>query len=152
VEIRVVDTEIEVRGPMMMDGYLGHEPLRPGAWFRTGDLGHLDPQGNLHVHGRRDDLIITGGENVHPSEVEQVILAFDGVVGACVFGVPDDLWGHRVVAVVQADPSLAPVLEEHLVAHLGPHKRPKNMLFVDELPVGASGKVDRQTVKRLYGA
>ena len=81
VELRIVDGRIEVRGPMRMAGYLGEPPLRPQAWFDTGDLGEIDAEGCLWLHARRADLIVTGGENVYPAEVERVLEACPGRAG-----------------------------------------------------------------------
>jgi O-succinylbenzoic acid--CoA ligase len=97
------DGRIQVRGPMVSGGYLGEAP-RDDAWFVTGDLGEIDPAGRLVVFGRADAVIVTGGENVSPMEVERVLRRIPGVVDVRVFGEPDPEWGQRVVAeVVLAD-------------------------------------------------
>jgi len=136
-----------VRGPMRMAGYLGEAPLAPGAWFDTGDLGELDAAGNLHLHARRSDLIISGGENVYPTEVEHVLESCPGVAEAAVFGVADDTWGQLVAAVLVADQATAAILPEHLPAflehRLAPHKRPRRLGFLASLPQTAAGKLDR---------
>jgi O-succinylbenzoic acid--CoA ligase len=92
---------IQIRGPMMMTGYHGHPPLA-GGWFETGDLGHLDDQGRIHLHARRTDLIVSGGENVYPAEVEAVLLTHPQIVDAAVAARPDAEFGEAVVAVLVA--------------------------------------------------
>jgi O-succinylbenzoic acid--CoA ligase len=145
VDVRVVDGRIEVRGPTLMAGYLGEPPLVPGAWFDTGDLGEIDAHGCLHVHARRTDLIVTGGENVYPAEVERVLEDFPGVASAGVFGVPDATWGQTVAAalVAERDPPSDAVLVAFLAARLAPHKRPRHVCYVPRLPQTTAGKLDR---------
>src|SRR5690606_8955190 len=95
---------IQVRGPPLFDGYLGMpSPFDAEGWFETGDLGRIDQAGRLHVLARRRDLIVTGGENVYPAEVESALERLPGVRAACVFGVCDETWGQRVVAAVVLD-------------------------------------------------
>ena len=92
-EIRIVDGSIHIRGPTLFSGYLPRDPQAdpsPAGWFDTGDLGTVDSAGRLSVLGRRDDMIVTGGENVSPSEVEAALLACPGVAAACVFARPSD--------------------------------------------------------------
>jgi len=109
VEVRVVGDDgtlrgtgeagrIEVRGPVVAPGYLGDVERGPGEWFRTGDLGFLDAAGRLTVLGRADDVVITGGENVHPARVEAVLRGFPGVVDVLVYGEDDPEWGRVVAA------------------------------------------------------
>ncbi|MCA9575816.1 MAG: AMP-binding protein [Sandaracinaceae bacterium] len=100
VEVRARGGVLEVRGPTLFSGYLGQrEPLDEDGWFRTGDLGRVDDDGCVHIEGRRQDLIITGGENVYPAEVEARVSAHPAVREAAVIGVHDATWGQRVVAV-----------------------------------------------------
>ena len=103
VELRVVDGRIEIRGPMLMAGYWNEPPLAPDAWFDTGDLGEIDARGCLHVHARRTDLIVTGGENVYPAEVERALETLPGIAAAGVFGIASDEWGQEVAAALVAD-------------------------------------------------
>jgi O-succinylbenzoic acid--CoA ligase len=150
-EVRVVDGRVEVRGPMRMAGYLGGPPLAADEWFDTGDVGQFDPSGGLHVRARRADLIVSGGENVYPAEVERVLEACHGVRAAAVFGVPDDTWGQVVAAVFVADGT--PPSDEELVAfldhHLARHKRPRRIAFVTQLPQTGAGKLDRAALPAL---
>jgi O-succinylbenzoic acid--CoA ligase len=152
-EVRVVDGRIEVRGPMLMAGYWGAPALPPGAWFDTGDLGEIDARGCLFVHARRVDLIVTGGENVYPAEVERVLEEFPGVTAAGVFGVPDETWGQTVAAALVAQPAPAPeTLARYLCARLAPHKRPREICLVGALPQTTAGKLDRQALPALATA
>ena len=142
--------EILVRGAMLMDGYLdAPSPLTSDGFLRTGDLGELDTAGNLHVRGRLDDRIITGGENVDPLEVERVLTQHPSVHAACIVGLPDREWGERVAALVVADPDLT---ERDLLAwsrdHLPPAARPRLARFVPALPLTPSGKPDREAARR----
>jgi O-succinylbenzoic acid--CoA ligase len=145
MNVRSVDGRIHIRGPTLMDGYLGEAPLAPGAWLDTGDLGDIDEGGRLVVHARRVDLIVTGGENVYPAEVEAAIESCPGVRRAFVFGVPDANWGELVACAIEKDPS-RPTTEAELQASiakiLATHKRPRRVAFVDALPT-AGDKIDR---------
>jgi len=153
-QVRVVDGRIEVRGPMLMAGYHGEPALDPQLWFDTGDLGAFDEHGCLHVHARRADLIVTGGENVYPAEVERVLEACPGVIAAGVFGVPDDVWGQTVAAalVVDGDAPTDQVLIEYIHARLARHKRPRGICLVTQLPQTDAGKLDRHALSTLVDA
>ena len=114
-----------------------------GDAFTVGDVGRLDEDGYLFLDGRRDDLIISGGVNVYPAEVESVLAEVPGVVEVAVFGVSDDEWGERVcAAVVGLDDEDA--LRRHAAGHLAPYKRPKKYFLVDALPHTATGKLVRR--------
>jgi o-succinylbenzoate---CoA ligase len=152
-EIRVADGRILVRGPMLMSGYLGEPPLAPGDWFDTGDVGELDATGALQVHARRADLIVSGGENVYPAEVEAALESCPGIRTAAVFGIDDPVWGQVVAALLVAEPGAAGTVEsslrEHLASRLAPHKRPRRIAFVPTLPLTPAGKLDRAALPRL---
>ena len=141
--------EIEVAGPMVSGRYLGEKPR--SGWLATGDLGWLDGEGYLHVLGRTRDLIITGGENVVPGEVEALLEELDGVQEAAVVGVPDPEWGEAVVAVAVTSRRPAE-LEAHLREQLAGYKIPKRWVLVEALPRNALGKVDRPAVRAWAGA
>src|SRR6185295_493742 len=96
--------EICVRGASVSPGYLHQPPRPPGSWLQTGDLGYLDDEGYLYVLDRRDDLIVSGGENVYPSEVEAALLAHPAVEEAGVVGIEDPTWGKTVAAMVKLAP------------------------------------------------
>lgn len=144
--------EILVRGPIVTPGYWNRPDATERAfvdgWFRTGDYGTLDEEGYLYVLDRRDDLIVTGGENVYPAEVEGVLLAHPRVAEAAVIGVADAEWGQRVVAVVRlvdgADPSVVAELDAHCRSSLAAYKVPREVRISSEpLPRTASGKLRR---------
>jgi len=120
--------------------------------FTAGDLGRLDGSGYLYLYldGRRDDLVVTGGVNVYPAEVEQVLAAVPGVAEVAVFGVDDERWGQRVCAAVvgDVDPS---VVTAYARQYLAGYKRPKDVVVVDELPRTTTGKLQRGRVVRSAG-
>ena len=147
--------EILVRGPTVMQGYL-HDPgatarALQGGWLHTGDIGCLDPEGGLRVLDRRDDLIVSGGENVYPAEIEAVLMEHPAVDDAGVAGIPDADLGARVVAWVVAAPGTAPdveALQRHCRGRLAGFKQPREFRCVDALPRNAAGKLQR---RRLEG-
>ncbi len=146
--------EIVVAGPTVMRGYLGRDDetaraLRDG-WLRTGDLGYLDDRGYLYVLDRRDDLIITGGENVYPAEVEAALCAHPGVADAGVVGLPDPRWGQAVAAIVVQRPSIslrADDVRAFLEPRLARYKQPRYVWFVDAVPRSAGGKLLRREIR-----
>ncbi len=146
--------EIQVRGPVVTAGYAGRpeetaQTLRDG-WLHTGDLGYLDADGYLFVLDRRTDLIVTGGENVYPAEVEAVLLAHPAVIEAGVIGIPDVEWGQAVVASVHLA-SGSGVDESGLLdfcrERLAGYKVPRTVRFSDALPRNAAGKLLRRTLR-----
>lgn len=149
VEIRVdAQAEIHLRCPMLLRCYRdGSSPLVDG-WFATGDLGEMGDDGRLTVHGRRDDMIVTGGENVWPAVVEAALSEHPAVAAVTVAGMPDIEWGQRVVAwVVPTDASSPPTLESIrsiVAASLPMYMAPKEIYLVDSLATTSSGKVRRQ--------
>jgi O-succinylbenzoic acid--CoA ligase len=155
VEVRVdADGQIWLRSPTMARGRLTAtgtvEPLVDGdGWMATGDLGAWH-DGRLAVHGRADDLIVTGGENVWPAPVERLLGTLPSVADVAIVGAPDPTWGTRVVAlVVPADPDRPPTLTElrdHVAATLAPAHAPRELRLVDELPRTALGKLARRTL------
>jgi long-chain acyl-CoA synthetase len=122
-------------------------PTSAGArgWCTVGDLGRLDDDGYLYLDGRRDDLIITGGVNVYPAEVERILGDAPGVLEVAVFGVDDEQWGSRVCAAVVGDVDRA-VLDAWARERLAGHKRPKDVVVVDALPYTATGKLRRSVL------
>jgi O-succinylbenzoic acid--CoA ligase len=153
VALGIRDGRIEVKGSMLMAGYWDGPALAPDEWFDTGDLGELDARGGLTVHARRVDLIVTGGENVYPAEVEKVIETFPGIARAAVFGVPDATWGQTVAAALVAAPDLSrDALARHLASQLAAWKRPRSVCLVADLPVTSEGKLDRNALASLTAA
>ncbi|MHB8417838.1 MAG: class I adenylate-forming enzyme family protein [Myxococcales bacterium] len=153
VAVRIVDGAIEIRSPSLMTArHPGGLPpaLTPDGWFRTGDLGRLDPAGALSITGRRDEVIVTGGEKVVPGEVEAVLEGCAGVRAACVFGIDDTTWGRLVAAAIVPaawPPDLAAV-ERHVRERLASFQRPRRVAFLEALPSTPAGKIDRAAVAR----
>ncbi len=141
--------EIIVRGSCMMVGYYKREEATAEAlykgWYHSGDLGYLDEDGYLYVADRLKDMVISGGENIYPREVEDVLYEHPGVLDVAVIGVPDEMWGERVVAyIVKKDPNLTAEDLESFCKNsdkLADYKRPRQYHFVDALPRNASGKI-----------
>ena len=148
--LRIVDDVIHVRGPMLFSGYVDGTPaLTDDGWYVTGDRGSFDEHGFLHVVGRASDLIISGGENVDPLEVESALRALPGVRDACVFGVPDRAWGERVAAIVVGDVDFAGV-DRALRARLARFKVPRLYGRAEALPLTPAGKVDRRAAAERF--
>ena len=125
------------------------------GWFTVGDLGRIDDDGYLFLEGRRDDLIISGGVNVYPAEVERVLVDAPGVGEVAVFGRADERWGQRVCAAVVPDPG-GPAPDPEVILgwarqHLAAHKRPKEVHVVDDLPRTSTGKVQRLRIAATLG-
>jgi O-succinylbenzoic acid--CoA ligase len=160
VEIGAGTGRIELAGPMLATGYLGAPTQTATAfqdgWFQTSDVGRLDRDGRLQVLGRTDDVIITGGVNVAPAEVEQVLTGLPGVATACVVGLPDPEWGERVAAaVVPADPARPPgpdALRAAVRRLLTGAQTPKVIVLVDALPLHGVGKPDRNAIRALLSS
>ena len=142
--------DIEIRGPTLFRGYLGDaKPRPPDDWFATGDVGYLDDGGYLVVVDRRHDLIVSGGENIYPAEIERVLDAHPLVADAGVVGVPHQTWGARPLAIVvwRGDPAQADAeLRRHCAQHLSRFKVPDRFLLVSELPRSPSGKLLRRVL------
>jgi acyl-CoA synthetase (AMP-forming)/AMP-acid ligase II len=170
VDVRIVDDqdvdvppgtvgELVVRGPNVFVGYwmkpeATAEACR-GGWFHTGDLARADEDGFLTLVDRKKDMIITGGENVYPIEVEQVLFRHPGVLDAAVIGGADEKWGERVVAIVVANPSAADEpSDEDLINYcrerLAHFKCPKQVFFVGELPRNATGKLLKTELRKQF--
>jgi len=147
--------EILVRGPTVMAGYSDQPEETARAlydgWLHTGDLGAVDGGGYLYVVDRREDLIVSGGENVYPSEVERTLLLHPAVLDAGVVGLPDDRWGQTVVAAVKLMPGAAGSeadLRDFCARHIARYKVPRRIWFVDDVP-RAGGKMLRSVLRRL---
>ncbi len=160
IEVRIRCGVIELRGPSLLSGYLPPAPapvFDAGGWFRTGDLGRLERSSlsaaaRLHVLGRADEVIVSGGENVHPLEVERTLEEHPAIAAACVFGVDDRQWGQAVAAALVADPRPADrELRSFLASRLAPHQRPRRVAYLDALPATALGKPDRAQTARRAG-
>ncbi|QDP40936.1 o-succinylbenzoate--CoA ligase [Radiobacillus deserti] len=135
--------EIVVKGPMVSNGYYKREP-RQGDWLATGDLGYQDKDGFLYVLDRRKDLIVSGGENIYPAEIEEVLLGVEGVKDVGVVGKSDSKWGQVPVAFIVREGHVTEGnLKEHCLSHLAKYKVPTVFYFVDALPRNASNKLLR---------
>jgi O-succinylbenzoic acid--CoA ligase len=156
-ELRFVGGEIQVRGPTLFTRYVPvgrfPTPFLDDGWFATGDLGRLDEHGRLHVTGRKSDLIITGGENVDPREVEIALEACAGVRAACVFPISDEKWGQLVAAavIVEGHETGATVFAE-VKARLAKHKWPRQIAIVSELVYNGTGKLDRRRTRDVVAS
>lgn len=148
VEIKIVDDEIIIRAPMLFRAYRdGTCPIDSNGWFATGDLGKIDNNGVLRVDGRRGDLIITGGENVWPEQVERALAQDQRIQDVCVAGVSDPEWGQAVTAWVVSNDDIAlddirDVVKQTLPAHCAP----KQVIRVGEIPRTALGKPQRSVL------
>ena len=141
----------------MTPGYLQRHRDSAGAlrggWLHTGDIGYLDAEGYLYVLDRRDDLIVSGGENVYPAEVEEALRSHPGVLDAGVIGLTDEEWGQRVVAVVvlgEAASATEGALLTFCRERLAPYKVPKELHFVTNLPRNAAGKLLRRELRQEW--
>ena len=169
IAIRIVDAagnacgsgtigEVEVSGPNVTPGYWNQpdktaESFSAGGWFRTGDLGSLDDDGYLAIAGRGKDLIISGGLNVYPKEIEERIDALPGVDESAVIGVPDADFGEAVVAIVVLRPGHAltePEIIAALKGEIARFKVPKRIVFATDLPRNAMGKVQKSALRASY--
>jgi acyl-CoA synthetase (AMP-forming)/AMP-acid ligase II len=153
------DGEVVVRGPNVMRGYLGRpeETARVvvDGWLHTGDVGHLDAEGYLTLVGRSKDMIIRGGENIYPKEIEDVLAGDPSVLEAAVIGVPDEKWGEVVVAYVQPSPgaSVDPTALKALCARsLTGYKRPTAFFVVEAISKNAVGKIDKASLRAEHAA
>ena len=170
VEVRLVDEhdrpvpdgadgEICVRGDVVMKGYWRNpdatQAALRGGWLHTGDIGRFDAKGRLRVLDRRHDTIISGGTNIYPKEIEDVLATHTSVREVIAFGLPDREWGESVAVAVVVDPDAAPSEAELLAfcrESLASFKKPKRIHFVDELPKSAYGKVLRRTLRERFSS
>jgi len=141
---------ISIRGATLMRGYVG-APMLEGEFFDTGDVGSFDERGALHVASRRRDVIISGGENVYPLEVEAALLSCTGIDAAVVFGTADERWGEIVAAVLVGGKSFDEdrALTE-LRGKLALFKHPRKIAIVHELPKSEGGKIARAKVEKSF--
>jgi acyl-CoA synthetase (AMP-forming)/AMP-acid ligase II len=169
-DVRIVDTEgrdcpvgvpgeIVVRGDQVLTGYWNRpeanaEAFR-GGWFHTGDMARMDAEGYVYIVDRKKDMIVSGGENVYPREVEEVLFRHAAVAEAAVFGLPDEHWGERVAAAIVLRPGArveAAELDAFCRGELAGYKRPRHWFFVAEIPKNVSGKVLKRELRARWGA
>lgn len=167
VDVKIVDDEgnecpvgeigeIIAKGPLIMQGYWNNEKatsetLRDG-WLHTGDLGRLDKHGYLYIVDRKKEVIISGGVNIYPREVEEVLNKHDFIKETCVIGIPDDKWGESIVAYVVPN-GRGEIDKDELITlcqnHLASFKKPKEIHVVEALPKSSYGKIlKRELVKQ----
>jgi len=170
VEVKIIDQEgkalpvleageILARGPRVMTGYWRDEQktsrvMTSDGWLRTGDMGWMDEEGYIYLTGRADDMIIRGGENISPEEVEEVLRSHPKVEEAAVIGVPDPEWGQQPRAVVvmkKGEAATSDEIMEYCRSRLAGFKRPRSVVFVDSLPRNPMGKVPRKKLREEYG-
>jgi acyl-CoA synthetase (AMP-forming)/AMP-acid ligase II len=165
IEVDVVDSDghrlganqpgrIRIRGSQVSGAYLGSESrVDLEGWLLTGDLGSVDQDGFLYIDGRADDVIIVGGENISPAEIEDCLLRHPKVTGAAVVGLPDQEWGEQVVAMVTTSGGVEPhALIEWVRQDLGGLKTPKRLEIREELPMTPTGKVLRRAIRGALAA
>jgi long-chain acyl-CoA synthetase len=150
--------EICIRTPALMLGYWNNpeataETLTADGWFRSGDAGYLDEDGYVYIQDRYKDMVVSGGVNIYPAEVESAIYGHPGVAEVAVIGVPDDKWGEAVKAIVVAKPGTAPDPEAILAftrERIASYKVPKSVTFIDILPRNASGKILKTELRKPF--
>lgn len=159
-QIKIADTnepfvegEILIRGPHVTPGYIGqfeHKNSTVDGWLHTGDIGYIDDEGYLYVVDRRTDLIISGGENIYPAEIEGVLMAHPAVKEAGVCGIEDTTWGQVPIAFIVLNESVRKEeLLDYCRGHLAKYKVPKEVYFVEQLPRNGSNKLMRRKLKEL---
>lgn len=155
-EVKISDQdEILLKGPNITAGYLHNEATTQAAfdadgWFKTGDMGYIDEDGFLFVLERRSDLIISGGENIYPSEIEHILIAHPNIKEAAVIGIANDRWGEVPVAFIVASTTISGEnIQQFCEQHLAKYKIPHSFYFLDKLPKTASQKVQRHQLKKL---
>ncbi|CAN5445119.1 long-chain fatty acid--CoA ligase [soil metagenome] len=150
--------EIVIRGHSLFLGYHGDDAATQTAvvdgWFRTGDLGRRDADGRITIVDRTKDMILRGGYNIYPREIEEVLARMPGVQSVAVFGIPDERNGQEIVAAVVAQPG-SDLDDEAVLAYarerIAAHKYPRRVVLLDALPLGPSGKVLKRELSRIYG-
>jgi fatty-acyl-CoA synthase len=150
--VKLVDGEIWVRGPAVMRGYWpDYSGLTEDGWFRTGDLARIDEDGCYWIVGRSKEVIISGGENIHPAELENVLADCPDIAEAAVVGIEDPKWGEAACACVVSKLGEKEILKlfEDRLAH---YKHPRRVVYFDTLPRNAMGKVLKAELRRLIDA
>lgn len=150
--------EIWVRTPMVISGYLNAAPLDeetrdPAGFFRVGDVGRIDSDGYLFITDRAKDMIVSGGVNIYPAEIEAALMRNDAVQDAAVIGIPDDEFGEQVKAFIEVKPGRLVTIEDIAATakeHLASYKRPKTIDLIDELPRNAMGKILKRDLRAPY--
>jgi long-chain acyl-CoA synthetase len=151
--------EIVLRGPNIFKGYHKNDAATAkafaGGWFHTGDIGHRDADGFFYIADRKSDMIIRGGENIYPREIDDLLYTHPAVAEAAVIGVPDELYGEQVAAFVvlrEGEPATVEELIEFCRAHLADYKCPATVHFVNDIPKGPTGKLLKRELARMYAS
>jgi acyl-CoA synthetase (AMP-forming)/AMP-acid ligase II len=152
--------EICTRGYLVMQGYFENPEATAAAidaegWLHTGDLGSMDSRGFCRIEGRLKEMIIRGGENIYPREIEQLLFSHPSVGNVAIVGVPDRKWGEQVAAFVRPAPGQTPTADELFAfcrEHLAAHKTPRYWEFVDQLPLTPSGKIQKFVLREQFVA
>lgn len=150
--------EIQISGPNVIPRYWNRpdataDSFADGSWFKSGDMGYVDDEGFVYISDRLKDMIISGGENIYPAEVEQLIMELDSVSAAAVIGTPDEKWGevpHAIVAPAPGFELTGQDVLDHLDGRLARYKIPKTVLVVDSLPRTASGKIRKGDLRKRF--
>jgi acyl-CoA synthetase (AMP-forming)/AMP-acid ligase II len=149
--------EVLIRSPVVMKGYWNKPDATAGAirdgWMRTGDAAYMDYDGYVFIYDRVKDMIVTGGENVYPAEVENALFGHPAIADAAVIGVPDDLWGEAVKAVIVLKPGASRDEGDIIAwarARIAKFKAPKSVDFVDAIPRNITGKILRRELREPY--
>ncbi|PRB68051.1 long-chain fatty acid--CoA ligase [Arthrobacter sp. MYb213] len=168
-EIRIVDPatgqdvektgdtgEMWVKGPNVTSGYWENQEATDSAfsegWFRSGDIGYRDEEGYLYIVDRLKDMIISGGENIYPAEVERALAGFPGLRDIAVVGIPDEQWGEKVVALISCKPGVEPTIEEvreYATSHVARYKLPKEIILLEDVPRNGAGKLDKLKIRTI---
>ncbi|MDQ0821427.1 fatty-acyl-CoA synthase [Arthrobacter sp. V4I6] len=151
--------EIEVKGPNVIREYWNRPDATGNSfaddeWFRSGDMGYADDEGFIYISDRLKDMIISGGENIYPAEVEQIVIELEAIGSVALIGVPDEKWGEVPKAIITVRNGHAVTEAEvraHLEGRLARYKIPKSVVIVDELPRTASGKIRKADLRQMYG-
>jgi fatty-acyl-CoA synthase len=150
--------EIVIRGNNVIDEYWNRpeaskDSFIDGDWFRSGDMGYLDEDGFLFIADRLKDMIISGGENIYPAEIEQMIIELEHISAVALIGIPDEKWGEVPWAIVTVMPGATTSLEEvraHIDGRIARYKMPKNLIIVDEFPRTGSGKIRKADLRKKF--
>jgi fatty-acyl-CoA synthase len=150
--------EIQIKGPNVIREYWNRPDATAGSfadgeWFRSGDIGYADEEGFIYIADRLKDMIISGGENIYPAEVEQLIIELEAVASVAVIGVPDEKWGEvpRAIITIRGGHTVTEAeVRAHLEGRLARYKIPKSVVIVDEMPRTASGKIRKADLREMY--
>jgi fatty-acyl-CoA synthase len=168
LEVRMVDDqgrdlptgevgELICRGPNVMKGYYKNKQATrealQGGWLHTGDLARMDEEGFIYIVDRKKDMIVSGGENIYPREIEEVLYHHPKIREAAVIGVPDQIWGESVKAIVvlkKGETMREEEVIEYCKNHLASYKKPRSVVFTEDLPRNPSGKVLKTVLREKY--